>query len=221
MHDIRGISGSDILNLLSDLEQYSPKATDSSYGTMVDTIQSQQTASTSYSGARPKNQAIYNNRKFAKEIDTVVIPDNGGNMVMTGGGSLWSLKGANVKAVKTFIEFVTSRKRYIDFFNSVVPVHNSVLTRILAHSDDYWKAVRNNAPSAWTDKQIKTYQLKVFDYDWVNLLTETKPLNTAIGPIMAEGVITDMVTNVMIKNADPGVQLEKAHQRLNKIMSEN
>lgn len=211
----------EVLNMLSDMQQYSPEATDSSYGTMVDTIQTQQTASTSYSGARPKNQAIYNDRDFAEDIDTVIIPDNGGNKVMTGGGSLWALQGANVEAAKTFMEFVTSRDRYIQHFNSVVPVHNSCPYPDLATSDDYWDSVRGNAPDPWTDEQIERYQIEIFDYEWTNLLTETEPLNTAIGSIMAEGAVTDMVTNVLIDGADPGSELDNAHQRLNEVMDEN
>lgn len=211
----------EVIGFLQEMHEYSPPGTDAGYGVGINLIQAENAASHSYSGARPKNHSIYNERPFAKDVDTVVVPDNGGNTVGMGGGDLWVVEAGNVEAAKTFIEFILTRENYLDFFGSVVPVHNGSPYPELAQADDYWQVVRDNAPEAWSDEQIRRYQLEPFEMNWTSVVTETEIPNVYIGPLLADGAFTTMIRDVLVNDADPETALDEAHEQFNQIIEEN
>lgn len=188
------------LNFVKEQYQYSPDAGNSTWTDIGHSIETGVSGSVVYTGARPKNYAIDNDRPFAADITTVPGPQGRTSETRAQNTPFLLFKDANTEAAKQFVEFVTREEYFAELHWMTAEVHNAPAYPGLANSDTY-QGYLDETP-AWQPEQYGIYFDEQQQNGFVNNF-ETDPPNPYFAVVPQSLQISQMIHEVCVNDANP------------------
>jgi ABC-type glycerol-3-phosphate transport system substrate-binding protein len=190
----------DALNFCKEQYQFSPDAGNSTWTDIGHSIETGVSASVCYTGARPKNYAINNDREFASDITTVSGPMGETPKTRAQNTPFLVFQDSNTEAAKKFLEFLTREEYFAELHWLTAEVHNAPAYPGLSNSDKYQQYL-DDTPE-WKPEQYGIYFDEQQQNGFVNPF-ESDPANPYWAVTAQSLIISEMVYDVLVNENDP------------------
>ena len=204
------------LEHFEQLNEFSPRAGDAGCGQMTQAVSREVSAQTYYIGARPKIQAVTQEKPFAADVHPVKTPSGRSDKHSGFVEGLQMFKGANKEAAEVFVQFLYR----LDNFTKLAlrtPIHNNPGWPGIRKSDAYQQGLKE-LPDAWSDRDI---QNALDAIQGVRTLDqEVSPPNPYAGPIRASRNFAQMFFAVTIDGKDPASVVDSTANALGGVLED-
>lgn len=212
----------EVLKQRKQLHQYSPVASEPSYGAWLSAVPNGVSASGAYAGLRPVLSAWRNESPFAKHVKPLPgggFPKaKGGSQTSTGGVVGYSVfKGSNVNAAKTYLEFAY-KNFYQDLSLALNPGHYKPVWPGL-DQDKYFQGLK----STYRDRGWEISLDTVREYQNADIIPrprDTNPPNPYAGVSYQGKPFLNLASEVLLKDTPPGEAIDKYAPRHQKTIDE-
>lgn len=210
----------ELLHFLKDRQQYSPPGDGAGWADIMNIIQSGRAASSWYGGVRQKNQAIRNGRSFAKDIHVIPgMPTKRKNASVGSTEGLIAYKGADTKAAKVFIKYVTRQKFLVNLLTQLSPIHNIPSWPSIQQGDAYQQNIQSlDLWDGWTKEQFENYQVEALS-ELHDKTQDTNPPNPYIVTYFSEPM-WNLQTSVLLQNKAPEDVIDKWAKELQQVVDQ-
>lgn len=217
----------EVLDQIKQMYQYSPDSGTAGavWSNGINSIQQEVAAQNYYSGVRPKNYAINNDRSFAKDVKVVApFPTNGDRRgARLGTGSFLHFRNTNSEAAKTFLTWWSQRERLTDYYFQFARVQRIPPWTSVRTSDEFYQRVVDSVNTdVWQEEQIKNYLYQpALSEGWgLHLPNETTPPNPYAGNVLSSNILRETVARYCIQDKEAGALIDDAHQRLESVLED-
>lgn len=204
------------VEFLNELHQYSPKASDYTWGDILQSYVSRNAAHCIY-GPRAKLQVIQNRPDMIESSRPHFPVHNGTEKFINNGGGWVLFDNATYKEeAKQFVEFTARQNRLIDFLTSVAPVHNFPTIASIADMDAYQN-------DEYISKNFTSSDLEVVKNSFEKGISwggETEPYNPFGPSLFTSKHLGTLLFNANIKGKDPEQAVTDTADRLRRTLSD-
>jgi hypothetical protein len=193
--------------------QFSPNATDSSWGTLINAIPTGQAASSVYMGTRPKNTASRQELSFAKDIKPTNPWGNGENTYMGMDSNVVFDTDKN-EIAKTFLEYLYQDKYVFDLYLRHSPLQNIPPYPDIAQSSEYRDGLKElPLISGYTESDLE-FCLESQPPLGTTVITRTDPPNPYASLSNEMQLFSGITQRVLVDGVDPASAIDEAGANL-------
>lgn len=193
--------------------QFSPNATDSSWGALINAIPTGQVASSVYMGTRPKNAASRQELDFATDVKPTNPWGRGENTYMGMDSNVVFDTDKN-EIAKTFLKFLYQDEYVFDLYLRHSPLQNIPPYPDLAKHSEYRDGLKElPLISGYTDSDLE-FCLENQPPLGTTMITRTNPPNPYASLADEMQLFSGITQKVIVDGVDPATAIDNAGSKL-------
>ena len=209
------------LNWVKELHSVSPPAADAECADYVDAYIGESVSGTQYSGGRPKTSAVNEGMPWAGEARIMPLPYKSRKVVQGKPEGVMTFKNAD-PAGKEYLRFLGASEKsstYLNLFYDAAFGH--VMPPFPKYFDGPWKKLAKSklGENKWHQEDIDALRTILFETEWRNTSNQTS-LRQYHGPVWNSYALAQAQHNILINNADPASEFDKAVSEMKDVLKE-